>query len=394
LYNAFCIIHFVYLRGMAKDITTPFPVSGYQGPELFCNRVEEISTITNAIKGGRNITLFSIRRMGKTSLIQHFFHLFGKEKNRLTLYVDIMPTFNLKDFTNQLATAIVQAFPENTSFGKKIWGWIKGLRPQISFDPYNGLPQLSFEIGQVGEQKASIKNLLQFMDQSGKKTVIAIDEFQQITRYPEAETEAWLRSEIQQLQNVNFIFSGSQKHLLLEMFNSTKRPFYSSTQMLPVGGIGKEHYAPFIAHHIKAGNKSIKEDVIDFILEWCRFHTFYVQTLCNRVYASQEKNISINTVQLIIKRILAENEAVYFTFRELLTGPQWSLLIAIAKEGRVYTPTAGAFIQKNQLGTPATVKRSLDSLMDKEMIFRESNASGNYYQVYDLFLSRWLEYKQ
>ncbi len=379
---------------MAKEKVTPFPISGYRGPELFCNRVEEISTLANAVKSGRNITLFSIRRMGKTALIQHFFQLLGKEKDRLTLYVDIMPTSNLKGFINQLATSIVQTFPENTSFGKKVWQWIKGLRPQISFDPYSGVPQLSFEMAQVEEQQATIKNLFHFIDQSGKKTLIAIDEFQQVTRYPEAETEAWLRSEIQQLKNVNFIFSGSQKHLLLEMFNSTKRPFYSSTQMLPIGGIVKEHYAPFIAKQFKAGKKSIKEDAIDFILEWCRFHTFYVQTLCNRVYAGEEKDVSIGSVQLVIKKILAENEAVYFTFRELLTGPQWSLLGAIAKEGKVYTPTASAFIQKNLLGTPATVKRSLDSLLDKEMIFRESNASGSYYQVYDLFLSRWLEYKQ
>lgn len=379
---------------MAKDTSTPFPISGYRGPDLFCNREQEVNTLHDAIKNSRNVTLFSVRRMGKTSLIQHFFYHLDQEKDHLTLYVDIMPTSGLKGFTNQLATAIVQAFPEHTSFGKKVWKWIKGLRPQISFDPYSGVPQLSFEIGPVEEQQSTIKSLLQFLDQSGKKTVIAIDEFQQITRYPEKETEAWLRSEIQHLKNINFIFSGSQKHLLLEIFNSAKRPFYSSTQMLPVGAIEKEHYATFIARHFKARNKSIEEDAIDFILEWSRLHTFYVQTLCNRVYSSGEKTVSISSVQLVIKKILAENEAVYFTFRELLTGPQWALLRGIAKEGRVFMPTAGAFIQTHLLGTPATVKRSLESLLEKEMIFAESSTAGNYYQVYDLFLSRWLEYKQ
>ncbi|MEQ8425371.1 MAG: ATP-binding protein [Cyclobacteriaceae bacterium] len=378
---------------MASRIT-PFPVSGYRGPEFFCDREEETNTLLEAINGGRNLTLFSIRRMGKTSLIKHFFHNFLSNKARLAFYIDIMPTSNLSGFTNQLATSIAQAYPENTSFGKKVWEWIKGLRPQVSFDPYSGLPQLSFDITHVREQQATIKNLLQFIDKSGKKTVIAIDEFQQITRYPETETESWLRSEIQQLQNINFIFCGSQRHLLLEMFNSTKRPFYSSTQMLPIGAIPKEHYKPFIEFHFKASKQIIEDDAIEYLLDWCRQHTFYVQTLCNRLHASGEKRISRDNIQLVIEKIFTENEAVYFTYRELLTGPQWSLLMAIAKEGRVYAPTANAFIQKNLLGTPATVKRSLDSLLDKEMIFRESNSTGSFLQVYDLFLSRWLEYKQ
>jgi len=379
---------------MPSQIHTPFPISGYRGPDYFCDREEETQVLTDAVKGGRNITLFSIRRMGKTSLIKHVFNQLSKNKNRLAFYVDIMPTSSLKGFTNQLATSIGQAYPENTSFGKKVWAWIKGLRPQVSFDPYSGLPQLSFEIGHPAEQQATIKNLLQFIDASGKQTLIAIDEFQQITRYPEVETEAWLRSEIQQLRNINFIFCGSQRHLLLEMFNSVKRPFYSSTQMLPIGPIAKPKYAAFISHHFKATNQVISEDAVDYLLDWCRLHTFYVQSLCNRLYVTGEKNITKDSIQLIIEKILAENEAVYFTFRELLTGPQWSLLMAIAKEGRLHAPTAGDFIQKNSLSTPATVKRSLDALLEKEMIFRESNATGNYYQVYDLFLSRWLEYKQ
>ncbi len=379
---------------MISRNTTPFPVSGYRGPEYFCNREVETKALMDAAKGNRNVTLFSIRRMGKTSLIKHLFHQFSKDKNKLAFYVDIMPTSNLKGFTNQLATSIAQAYPENTSFGKKLWTWIKGLRPQVSFDPYSGLPQLSFEIGQLNEQQTTIKNMLQFVDASGKQTLIAIDEFQQIMRYPEIETEAWLRSELQQLKNTNFIFCGSQKHLLLEMFNSAKRPFYSSTQMLPIGPIAQEHYSAFISRHFKAAGQTISNDTIIYLLDWCRLHTFYVQTLCNRLHAAGEKTINKDSIQFIIEKIMAENEAVYFTFRELLTGPQWALLKAIAKEGQVFAPTAGDFIQKHSLGTPATVKRSLESLLDKEMIFRESNATGNYYQVYDLFLSRWLEYKQ
>lgn len=379
---------------MDAKIATPFPLSGYLGPTYFCDREEETQSLINALKGGRNVTLFSIRRMGKTALIRHFFNTISQDKNRLTLYLDIMPTSNLRGLTNQLATAIAQTYPAHTSFGKKIWNSIKSLRPTVSFDPYSGSPQLSFELGKTEEQQATIKTLLQFLDSSGKKTVIAIDEFQQITKYPESETEAWLRSEVQSLKNINFIFCGSQKHLLLEMFNSAKRPFYASTQMLPITAIQKETYAAFIIHHFKKGNKVMEAEDADYLLDWCRLHTFYVQSICNRLYQVAEKKITKEIIQGVIEKIFRENEAVYFTFRELLTGPQWALLRAIGKEGRVFAPTAMNFIQRYELGTPATVKRSLESLLDKEMIFRENNSEGSYLQVYDLFLSRWLEYKQ
>ena len=91
-------------------------------------------------------------------------------------------------------------------------------------------------------------------------------------------------------------------------------------------------------------------------------------------------------------RILQEQEAVFFTYRDLLTGPQWKLLVAIGKEKRVYKPTAQQFILDYRLGTPASVKRSLDALLTKEMVYREREEEGvSYLEVYDLFLSRWIE---
>ncbi len=379
---------------MDRKLTTPFPVTGYPGPAYFCDREQETKELIDAISASRNVTLFSIRRMGKTALIHHLFHALSERKNLITIYVDIMPTANLNGFANQLATALAQAYPEESSFGKKIGQWIKGLRPIVSFDPYNGLPQFSFEMGLPDKQQTTIKALLQFLDHSGKKSIIAIDEFQQITKYPEKQTEAWLRSEIQTLKNTNFIFCGSQKHLLFEMFNSAKRPFYASTQMLQIGTIQQPVYADFIKLHFRKAGISIAPEEINFLLEWCRMHTFYVQSLCNRLFQSGIKKISRLIIQNTIDKIFKEHEAVYFTYRELLTDAQWQLLKAIGKEGKVFAPTSMGFIQRYQLGTPATVKRSLDALLLKEMIFRENDSERSYLQVYDLFFSRWLESKQ
>ena len=377
---------------MSKQLTNPFPVSGYIGPDFFCDREEEIDLLTKAFINGRNITLIALRRLGKTALIQHFFYEVASPKKWLPIYVDLMPTSNFAEFVARLTTAIANAYPDNTVFGRKVWNWIKGVRPNITFDAYSGQPQISFETARIQEQQLSVHQLFDLLENSGRKTVIALDEFQQITNYPEKQTEGWLRSEIQKLNSINFIFCGSQQGLLGEMFNSANRPFYSSTQILNLAKLDQKVYFDFISLQMKKASKVIKDREINYILEWTRTHTWYVQTLCNRLCAQAQGKISKEVVNGEIESIFKEQEAIYFTFRELLTGPQWSLLTAIAKEKKVFAPTAGEFIRTYDLGTPASVKRSLDALLLKEMIFRQYDNSGmHYYQVYDVFLSRWLE---
>ncbi len=379
---------------MKKAIDNPFPISGYQGPEYFCNREEEVKLLREALMGGRNVTLVALRRVGKTALVHHLFHELASKTKWLLLYADLMPTSSLAEFTAKLTTALAQAYPETTSMGKKIWSWIKTIRPQISFDSYSGLPQISFDITRTQEQQATLHQLFTLLEKSGTKTVLVLDEFQQITQYPEKKTEAWLRSEIQNLTSVNFIFCGSQQQVIAEMFNSTKRPFYASTQMLTLPLLENKTYHHFIAKHMKKAAKLIKAEDIDYLLNWCRSHTYYVQLICNRIFASEEKNLSRDFINLQMEKILKEQEPVFFTFRELLTTSQWNFLTAVAKEKRVYAPTAQIFIRTHDLGTPAAVKRSLDSLLLKEMIYRQFDAEGkSFYQVYDVFLSRWLERK-
>ena len=369
----------------------PFHLKGYHGSALFCNREKETSTLIENVKNGINTTLFSIRRMGKTGLIHHVFNKLGKDKNRKCIYVDIYATQSLAEFTNYLASAILHAFPEKDSIGKKFINLIKGFNPVITYDGLTGVPEITLTYAQPRQYEYSLNGLFEFLEKQNKQIVIAIDEFQQITSYPEKNTEALLRTIIQRLQNVVFIFSGSQKHILLEMFNSAKRPFFSSTTPLHLGAIPEEIYASFILKLFSNRKKKIDKESIEFILDWTRVHTYYTQALCNKIYVQNSGVIDINDVYVACDSILKEQENVFFQYRNLLTAPQWKLLKAVAKEGIVNQPTGSTFIGKYNLGNPASVKRSLEALVSKEMVFREDSNNGSHYQVYDCFLSRWLE---
>ena len=130
------------------------------------------------------------------------------------------------------------------------------------------------------------------------------------------------------------------------------------------------------------------------MLDWTKCHTYYVQHLCNRLFQMDKKNYERADWQDCAQNILKEQEVFFFNYRSLLSKQQWKLLVAIAKTGVVYAPTSKDFIGKNKLGSAATVFKSIDSLLEKEMIFKEINQEGApYYQSYDVFFERWIQGK-
>jgi len=368
----------------------PFHLKGYHGPSLFCDRKAECDLLIENINNDINTTLFSVRRMGKTGLIHHVFHFFNKDKNRECIYTDIYATQSLPEFTNQLASAILTTFPQSISIGKKFINLIKGLNPSVSYDGLTGAPEISFSFSQPRQYEYSLQELFTFLDQQKKPVVIAIDEFQQIANYPEKNTEALLRTIIQRLKNVSLIFSGSQKHLLLEMFTSAKRPFFSSTNPLYLESIPTKEYRKFIKRTFAKRGRVIEDSSVDFILLWTCNHTYYTQALCNKIFSQNTGKITIDNVHKACDSILQEQEGVFFQYRNLITPAQWRLLQAVAREGRVSQPTGSNFIGKHGLGNPASVKRSLEALVSKEMVLKETEVTTSYYRVYDCFLMRWL----
>lgn len=369
----------------------PFPTNYYLGEEFFCDRETETQTLVSGLLNGNSMTLTAIRRMGKTGLIHHVLEKLKSEM--LPIYLDILPTNDKTAFVKELSTAIVNAVPEKSPIGKKIWDFIKTLRPVISFDPLTGNPQVSIT-GTQNDADKNIDALLKFLNNLDQKVVIAVDEFQQILAYPEKNTDAWLRSIIQTLTNVVFIFSGSQRHLITELFSDSRRPFYRSTQILHFGSIVKDSYKQFIIEKFEEAERSISPEVVEDALEWASVHTYYVQLICNRLFANAPKEVTEKDLNREIIKILEEQEIVFFQYRELLTKPQWNLLMAIGLEEKVGSPTSMGFINKYKLGSSASVLRSLQSLEQKEMIYSDPGENGQkQYQVYDVLLKRWLQYK-
>ncbi len=373
---------------MLRKTHTPFPVTGYFGPEYFCDREDELGQLLRNLRGGHSTSLISLRRMGKTALIRHLFHQIKSDYT--TIYLDILPTESINDLLNRFSTAIISEYSEKSPPGKKIWQMIRSLRPVLSYDSLSGAPVVSIR-ATPDESKKSIGELFSFLEKMSDPVVIAIDEFQQIMEYPEKQTDAWLRSLVQHLKNVQFIFAGSQQHVMTELFTHPGRPFFRSTQFMKMGRIREATYRQFIIEKFREHSRSISAETVTGMLNWADLHTYYVQLLCNRVFLTARKNITPDVWKQEAARILKEQEFVFYAYRDMLTKPQWELLKAIAREGKVYHPTASEFISGNSLGNPSTVLRSLHSLLKMELIYRESDEEGHsYYGIYDVLFGRWI----
>ena len=370
-----------------KHLTNPFLLTGYISPEYFCDREKETSRLMSALRNGRNVTLISPRRMGKTGLIHHTFHLMkGKDKNVSCYYVDLYQTDSFASLVRQLANAVLGTLDtRETKVMKSVAAFFKSLRPTLSLDPITGEPSFSVDL-QPQTAEHSLTEIFQYLEQSGRQCYIAFDEFQSIEGYDDKNVEALLRSYIQRLSSVHFVFSGSQRHLLEEMFASAARPFFQSTQMMPLKEIAEESYYSFAMDKFKGHGQQLTEDGFHTVYTLLHGHTWYVQMVLNRLYESYDPVITPAIVSQTIQVITEESEATYQTFLRLITPFQRRLLRAIASEGSVKEVLGKDFLMKYHLGAPSTVRSAVKSLIDKELLLDQNDS----YEVYDRFFGIWL----
>ena len=364
----------------------PFLISGYYSPEFFCDREQETKTILDALHNGRNVTLIAPRRMGKTGLIRHaFYRLKEQLPDIVTFYLDIYSTQSLGDFVRLFASTVLgqlDSAPQKAL--SRIGQFVRSCRPVFTFDELTGVPKVRIDVAPA-EEENTLKEIFEYLGSSEKRCYVAIDEFQQITEYPENGVEALLRSHIQFLSNVNFIFAGSKQHLMQEMFTSSKRPFYQSTQPLTIGSIQEDEYASFATGHFAKRNAKLPQDVFNSIYEKYEGHTWYVQCLLNRLYG-YNRDVDMELVSYATEQILSEYSYTYANLLKAYTPGQVRLLKAIAKEGSVKEVLSGDFISAYKLRAASSVSAALKKLQESELVYQTANG----YMVYDRFMGEWL----
>ena len=368
----------------------PFLIAGYHSPEFFCDREMETAAILDALRNGRNVTLIAPRRMGKTGLIRHaFYRLKEQEPDIVTLYMDIYSTQSMGDFVRLVANTVLgklDTAPQKTL--SRIGQFIRSCRPVFTFDELTGVPKVTIDVAPA-EEENTLKEIFEYLGSSEKRCYVAIDEFQQIAEYQEKGVEALLRSYIQFLPNVNIIFAGSKQHLMQEMFTSSKRPFYQSTQLLTIGPVDREAYACFAVGHFAKHGVQLPREVFDTIYDKFDGHTWYIQCILNRLYG-YNRDVDTELVVYATEQIVSEQSYSYADLLKAYSAGHVRLLKAIAREGCVKEVLAGDFISRHRLRAASSVSASLKKQLDNEQVYQTPYG----YIIYDRFMGEWLRQQQ
>lgn len=370
-------------------LANPFLEYGYFGPAYFCDREQETKTLIEALRNGSNVTLMAPRRIGKTGLIHHVFEQMKADDKRVQcFYVDIFSTKTFSQMVQHIANAVMGKLDTpSKSLKRKLNNFVTALRPTMTPDPITGMPTFSFTV-EPENARETLTQVFEYMKESGLECYLAIDEFQQVASYSDVGADAYIRSIIQFIPNVHLIFSGSQQHLLADMFMSPKHPFFNSSQIMTIKEIEAGKYRDFANGFFSKQNREIAQDDFNYLYNKVDGQTWYIQKILNRLYRTPNQSLSKEAVDTAIDTILGEQEINYQSNYNLLTENQAQLLTAIARQGIVNAPTSLDFILRYRLPAPSSIKLALKSLQDKEFIYQ--TPEGNYL-VYDRFFGMWLK---
>jgi DNA-binding MarR family transcriptional regulator len=329
--------------------------------------------------------------MGKTGLIEHVFHQREIADNYHTFLIDIYPAGTLREFVFLLSK---QIFERLKPFGHKIldkfFSTVPSLRLALKFDDITGIPEFNLGLGELRNPEVSLEQIFRYLESADKRCVVAIDEFQQVAKFPEKNTEAVLRTYIQHCKNTNFIFAGSIHHMMSDIFFTKSRPFYQSVVPMVLGPIDEHKYVDFVIKFFQKAELRITRDSARFVYNLFSGCTWYMQCVFNVMYSRAPKKFNIGEdLELVdaLTNVVRTYEPNFLNIVLDLTERQKEVLIAIAKDDRVSEITSTGFIQKHGLHSSSSVQSSVKQLISKDLIVKYNGE----YAISDRFFAIWLK---
>lgn len=365
----------------------PFITYGYESAAYFCDRKNETKELVTMLTNGNHVALISPRRMGKTGLIHHCFAQKEIQAQYYTFLIDIYATKNLQDMVYRMGQGIVNRLKNRgQSAVDGFLRFVTSLRTGISFDG-QGNASWNLGLGDIKSPDFTLEEIFNYLKAADKKCIVAIDEFQAINDYPEANVEGLMRTYVQDCRNAVFVFSGSQKSMMSEMFSSPARPFYQSVSLMFLKPVALPEYEIFAQKHFDKAGKTVADGVVKAIYERFDGTTWYLQKVLNQLFATKD-SVIVSDVEKAVEQIINQNEEAYKDILYQLTTRQRDLLVAVSREGKAKQITGAPFVKRNHLFSSSSVQKSAQALVDKQLLTHQQGI----YEVYDKFMSEWLRH--
>lgn len=371
----------------------PFVINGIVPDKYFCDREKETEKLVRCVYNQSNVLLTSPRRMGKTQLIRHLYKQGSVSSDFHTFYVDIYSTTSLQEFILLLGKEIYTSLvPKGRKVLDSFINVLKSLSGSFGYDALTGLPSFDVRLGDIRSPEMTLSEIFNYLETADKPCICTIDEFQQIGKYPEKNVEALLRTHIQKMSNCRFVFAGSDRHTLENMFNSPAKPFYNSVEQMYLDCIDRQVYVGFMRKCFEESGRNVPDMICEYVYDLFEGHTYYVHQTLHNVYAYNDPEVPV-TEELIndtVGDIIQDKEHSFLTQLSLLNYSQKETLIAIAKESEASEVTSAAFVRKHSLQSPSAVQNAIRNLLNLQMITYRQDGRTKVYSVSDRFLQMWI----
>ena len=308
--------------------------------------------------------------MGKTSLVRHVLSVVDNRTIDV-VYLDIYDCRSEYEFYNKYASAILkQTARKSETIIQNIKDFLSRLSPKIAFSPEpNSEMSVSLEIT---PKEYSPEEILQLPEKIAKKKgrhiVVCIDEFQQIGEFEDSlNVQKKMRGVWQLQENVSYCLFGSKKHMLTNLFQNKKMPFYQFGDIQFLQPIPTHDWISFIQSKFGERHISITEEIVTAICQTVENQSSYVQQLAWNVMLNADGEVTKETLDVAIEDMLSQNSSLFLQQMEGLTAYQMNFLKAVA-QGVHSDFTSQKVLSEYNLGTKSNITRIKTVLIQKELI--------------------------
>lgn len=371
----------------------PFYITGIIPEPYFCDREKETVWMLRTLENKAHILLTSPRRMGKTQLIRHLFEQPSIKDNYYTFYTDVYPTTSLHELVLFLSKEIYSVLvPKGKTVLNKFLAGLQSLAGSFGYDPVANTPTFNIKLGDIHSPELTLEEIFLYLEQADMPCIFAIDEFQQIANYPEKNVEATLRTHIQKMNNCLFIYAGSNRHILENMFNSAAKPFFNSAEQMYLDCIPKDVYLGFVEEQFRKADRRITPEAASLAYNLFEGHTYYVHNVLHNAFAYVDSNKAIDETDInkTLSDILEEKGRTFASVMNQLNYQQKETLIAIAKEGKASGVTSVAFVKKHALKSPSSVQYAISALLEKQLLTYQNQGRTKVFCPSDRFMEMWI----
>lgn len=226
-------------------LTSPFVFDGPLPPDEVVGRDAELAILRDRAAHGRFVLLHAPRRYGKTSLINRLSADTERDRDLVTVTVDLEGVLTLDDITRRFQYAY-RRLPRSP-FGRALATAVSAMATAGLSVHRGGLtlaPRPEAEATPLLEQLLDLPYTT--AAKTGIRVLVVLDEFQAIA--PIDNADAVLRSQIQhQRDHVSYLFSGSEQSLLTAIFSDRARPLFGQAEQIALGPLPSDVAADMVA---------------------------------------------------------------------------------------------------------------------------------------------------